>query len=96
MVIEALVVGLWGIFAVELVSASLWTARPLAHSHTHSLQATLLKHAHSNALRDIQPASSDNTYLVHSHESSSLPSTPCPPYLFSLSDTSPATEDASI
>jgi hypothetical protein len=36
MVIEALVVGLWGIFAVELVSASLWTARPLTHSRTHA------------------------------------------------------------
>jgi hypothetical protein len=37
-VIEALVVGRWGIFAVELVSASLCTARLLTRSRTHSVQ----------------------------------------------------------
>jgi hypothetical protein len=56
----------------------------VTHARTHSLQATLLKHAHSNVPRDTQPASSDSTYLVHSHEFTSLPSIPCPPYPFSL------------
>jgi hypothetical protein len=42
MVVEALVVGLWGIFAVELVSASLWTARPLTHARTHALTSSYI------------------------------------------------------